>query len=398
MKSKEASLPSWRWRVRLSLLIVGLVTNTPACWSLLFGPPGPRERHYPSPELITPTNTIGFEELWHFELGGLEREKQTLLVADIDEDSAEELLLSTEEANRLQVIKDGQVAGEVQLQVPVRAWLDRSQVLEGTHLAKILSTGVNLSLVDLSTGEVVEALGHVDVAVVGVERVFFEDILGDTRDEFIVSRYVNDHGRWETAVFNSEGEELWRRNFRVLDILYTGDLDGDGQKEIVTSSWSIIDSQGNVKRIGQGDVDTEIFWAGDLEGDGTLELVAGLSPHRVERPMGVYRLDGRPVWSYMCEEVLYGAVGDIDGDGKKEIAIFDRHIPGTGFSARAVGSADYYLLLFDTSGRLLWNYTVHSTDLYPGGFADVNGDGRDELVFLQPAPRPRTLYVYGTVP
>jgi hypothetical protein len=81
-----------------------------------------------------------------------------------------------------------------------------------------------------------------------------------------------------------------------------------------------------------------------------------------------------------------------------ELAIFDAHYVTTGFSSRAVEDAERWIFLFDTDGNLLWNYTLYTRALYPGGFADVNGDGRDELVFFQPAPLPRRLYVYGIVP
>ena len=419
MKGKEASLPSRRWRVRLSLLVVGLMVNALAC--LCWGP----FQH--AKKLITPTNTIGFQELWSLEVGGHER--GTLLAADVDGDGAEELLMSTEEANQLLVIEEGQVTGEVHLQVPGRALmgspgfgkynsipgsallhctLGRAQVVEGTHLAKILSTGVNLSLVDLSTGEVVERLGHVDGEKLGEGYVTFGDVAGDEADEFIVARNLGTplwgtpgwpNRRYETIVFDAEGQELWRRETLAPAVLYSGDLDGDGRKEAVTPLWTTVDGQGNEARIGRRKRNTWIFWAGDVDGDGDVELVAGLDFESIAEPVGVYDVSGKRVWSYELEEMRYGAVGDVDGDGKKEIAAFDRHFRTSGVSARAAADADHWIFLFDANGELLWNWVAElSVDVYPGGFADVNGDGRDELAFFQYGPPPKTLYVYGIAP
>ncbi|MCD4737824.1 MAG: hypothetical protein K8R89_01005 [Anaerolineae bacterium] len=378
--------PSWR-----PLLIGGLLVSMLACrcW-------GPFQH---ARQLITPTNTIGFQELWRLEVGGHER--QTLLVADVDGDGAEELLLSTAEVNQLLVIEEGQITGEVQLQVPERAMWEHSEVLADTHLAKILSTGFTLSLVDLSTGSVVETLGQLDRKVVGDGAVSYGDILGDAQDEFMVTWYVGDpqghQQEWETAIFNAAGAELWRRNILVRRILYTGDLDADGEKESVTADWKILDSQGHAEEIGPGDHDSMLLWVGDLGGDGAVELVAGLHSGAMGDSVGVYTVNGKREWSYELEEPRFGAVGDIDGDGKQEIAAFDRHYSGWGISARAVASpAQSWIFLFDASGELLWNWMAElSVDVYPGGFADVNGDGWDELVFFQYGPSPKTLYVYG---
>lgn len=81
----------WIWS---SLLVMTLLGPCGACWGLTKGlyessgnTPGPRP--YPSQVLTTPTNTLGFQELWHFDLDGLEEGRERLLIADVDGDGAE---------------------------------------------------------------------------------------------------------------------------------------------------------------------------------------------------------------------------------------------------------------------------------------------------------------------
>jgi hypothetical protein len=399
----------WIWS---SLFVMILLGPCGACWGLtkhLYESSGttPGPRPYPSQGLTTPTNTLGFQELWHFELDGLEEDRESLLIADVDGDGAEELLLNTADRNRLQVLQDGRVVAEVQLQIPGRAWLGRSRALPGTSQAKILSSGVHLSRVDLVTGERRAALGQVQVS--DLESAFFADLTGDERDEFIISH--KEEGGWRTTVFDAEGEPLWHWPGSLVDLPwhwrdrmptlpYVGDLEGDGERELVTPSWSLVRGSGEVTPIAPQGPDTRIFWAGDADHDGKVELAAGLAPAPGygNQPFGLYDLAGAPRWTYTGSEVSGGVVGDVDGDGNMELAIFDAHYVTTGFSSRAVEDAERWIFLFDTDGNLLWNYTLFTRALYPGGFADVNGDGRDELVFFQPAPGPRRLYVYGIVP
>ena len=347
------------------------------------------EYRYPR-ELIRPTNAIGFAELWSVEV---ERrythlrtflEDSSLLALDLDGDGERELLVSTSDPNRLQVVKDGKAVGKLHLQVPGEAVLGLSEVVEGTPMAKITSTGMNISLVDLRTGEVVKAL-----AKQSGSRLFLEDITGDGEEELIV-RIGTEEGRVTTAL-DASGRELWRVSEAIHELKYVGDFDGDAEIELINVRWTVFDSKGEVSRIEAEDgIRSEIYYVGDLEGDGQLELAAGA---------GIYDLRGRKRWGYRlpltsthCALDKYAVVGDADGDGKKEIAFFSRD-PNFGSQA----SADHWIFLFDAQGKLLWNHKTHASLLYPGAFVDINGDGKDELIFFEQLySDPRVLYVYGS--
>ena len=353
------------------------------------------EYRYPE-ELIRPTNTLGFDELWSVEVERKPRgspanywEDSSLLALDLDGDGAGELLVTTSEANWLQVVKGGETAGKLHLEVPGEAILGLSEVVEGTPMARIVSTGMNMSLVDLRTGEVVKPLAKHDGS-----RLFLEDITGDGEEEVIVS--IGTRGEYVTVALDPSGRELWRVPEVIFELKYGGDFDDDGEIELITSGdtsgWTVIDSKGEVSRIEAQDGNrSKVYYVGDLDGDGELELAAGA---------GVYDLKGRKRWRYKLPEgswVLgtldkYAVVGDADGDGKKEIAFFSRD-PKFGSAV----SAQYWIFLFDAQGKLLWNYMVHCDRFYPAAFADVNSDGKDELMFFEDrGDKGKILRVYGS--
>jgi hypothetical protein len=358
------------------------------------------EYRYPR-ELIRPTNTIGFQELWSVEVekkpnyGAILLEDTSLLAVDLDGDGGKELLVTTSKANRLQVVKDGKTVGELHLQVPGEAVLGWSEVVEGTPMARIVSvspsrrwlaSGVDISLVDLRTGEVVKPL-----AQHSGNRLFLEDMTGDGEEELVVSIWT-DEG-WVTVALDSSGRELWRvPEQEIFELKYVGDFDGDGEIELITARWTVFDSKGQVSRIEPQDGNrSPIYYVGDLEGDGELELAAGAR---------VYDLKGRKRWGYTLLPTTGTAgaldkdavVGDADGDGKKEIAFFSRDAE---FGSMA--KADYWIFLFDAQGNLVWNHMVHCDTLYPAAFADVNGDGKDDLMFFEQLyGHPRILHVYGS--
>jgi len=371
----------------LALLLVWVVSLS-SC--ILF------EYRYPE-ELIKPTNTMGFHELWSLEVG---RENprwpsptqewlshRSLLAVDLDSDDAEELLVALNEANQLLIVKDGQVVNRLTLEVPGEAILDLSEVIQGTHIAKITSasgvdyaTGFYLSLIDLTTGK-----GNLLAS--GRHSLFTEDLDSDGEEE-VIEPVPGEKGY---RAVDSSGRELWRVPERIWAVIHVGDLDNDGRQELLTPDWTIIDCEdGSVTEI-KKEPENTIFYAGDIDGDGEVELVAGVS--ETGTTVGVYDLNGKKRWGYSFYDVGYGVVGDVNGDGKKGIAVFSRDPK----FRRSVPTADYWIFLFDAQGNLLWNYMVHCDELYPGAFADVNGDGKDELVFFEDRwVKGNVLHVYGS--
>jgi hypothetical protein len=129
-----------------------------------------------------------------------------------------------------------------------------------------------------------------------------------------------------------------------------GDVDSDDTPDIVLLSWSSLDgSYRGVMRAISGDGSVVHWTAGEREADGELF-----------RPLGI----------------ASAALGDVDGDGRAEIAV--TVCPAEGFESRS----SCHAALYDAEGQLRW---VNQDEvLYCGGnapaFADLDGDGSVELV------------------
>jgi subtilisin family serine protease len=132
--------------------------------------------------------------------------------------------------------------------------------------------------------------------------------------------------------------QLWHENFAAGDAIpAAGDFDGDGDDDIVSFSRG---REGNV-------------------------IVA--------RSTGTSFLGGTRVWHHqfaMNNEIP--AVGDFDGDSRTDIVTFTRGSEGDVFVALSTGSS------FTGTG-VKWHDEFAYRDEVPG-VGDVNGDGRDDLV------------------
>lgn len=409
------------------LLVVGLgvsifLCSLCPCWGPVYSLYKTSQNYTPgamyqySENLVKPTNEINFQELWSLEVG-YQQEFQipsggiahrSLLAADTDKNGRDEIFVEKYEANQILVIEDGQARDELTLQVPGRTFLGLSEVVKGTSLAKIVSSGMHVSLVDLTTGEVVQPLGYAKGNIAFGDRLLAADLTGDGQNELIVQKRPEGSQNRHIMVYEAQGHELWdievereAKGRTPINLMCLGDAEGNGCQDILLASWGwwlLIEPAGTgIRGIGSEDQQGAGFYAGDIDNNGEVELVAGLG--NPPSTLGVYDLEGRMKWGHRLGETEHGVVGDVDGDGDLEIAVFDRRPHWTGGSSRNVGGADYWIFLFDAQGNLLWNYMVNATELYPGGFADVNGDGKDELIFFEyQYGKPRILHAYGTVP
>lgn len=204
--------------------------------------------------------------------------------------------------------------------------------------------------------------------------------------------------------------------------LATGDLDGDGKKEIVVGLgpvegvegipggyFAVLDTGYTLKAWGRipwdayNSLNGETRPAcGDLDGDGKDEIVIGLGPGG-QGKVSVFRFEQNAVnhvkWletGWEDYNALNGeirpACPDLDGDGIAEVVVGLGRIEGA--SAAPDGM---YLVLNDVLGtnsapsgtpgsdvsgwgKIDWNdYNLINGELWPAK-ADTNGDGREEIV------------------
>ncbi len=183
---------------------------------------------------------------------------------------------------------------------------------------------------------------------------------------------------WVTAL-DLDGGTLWeRRGFPRISSMEVVDLDGDGEDEILLGVLHYIqcyDAKGSRRwNIGTsvGNTITSIKTA-DLDGDGLREIVVG-GDSTVYPNLYVLGGDGKIIWKIRAGayEVNAVAVGDINGDGRMEIA-----------AGTVAKHGNYYnpsrVYLYDCQGNMMWE------KILPRGtatieLADIDGDGKMEVL------------------
>ncbi len=191
-------------------------------------------------------------------------------------------------------------------------------------------------------------------------------------------------------VFDASGEVI-RNGFFAYEstqkedeAVLKQDIDFDGIKEILTAqngAISIFEENGELTLrffpYGEAYTGEVHFVVADLEGDGTLEIVTGAGegggPHvRIFNTGGKLLSDGFFAYEKNFRGGVNVAVGDVDGDGQKEI------ITGAG-----VGGGPH-VRMFRPDGRAVNAGFFAFDSTFRGGVhvvsGDLDGDGRDEIV------------------
>ncbi|OLF11577.1 N-acetylmuramoyl-L-alanine amidase [Actinophytocola xinjiangensis] len=172
--------------------------------------------------------------------------------------------------------------------------------------------------------------------------------------------------------------------------VFTGsstDFDGDGRDDIVTFTHGPLDDVYVALSSGAGFTGTTVKWhdrfalsgetplTGDFNGDGRDDIVTfthgSLTDVYVALSTGSSFGPGQKWHDFFALNGEVPAVGDVNGDGRDDIITFTRNNLADVYVALSTGTS------FGASQK--WHDFFGIAGEYPG-VADVNGDGRDDIV------------------
>jgi len=184
-----------------------------------------------------------------------------------------------------------------------------------------------------------------------------------------------------------------------------GDFDGDGKTEmLVTSPWGIgvLKASGstyaapvmasNGTRFGGwllNTADNRFGPIGDFNGDGRVEILV-TSPWGI----GIFQLSGGTFtvlmmaengtrfggWLLNTADNRFSPIGDVDGDGKQEILITSPW----GIGILKLSGATLTAPMMAPNGTRFGGWLLNTVDNHVVTSADLDGDGRDEIVISSP--------------
>lgn len=235
--------------------------------------------------------------------------------------------------------------------------------------------------------------------------IAFGDVDGDGIDEVVVTRRANGNGRYfilddgrsanhpHSTLF--AGGQNWGADAYASSCA-VGDIDGDGRAEIAIGRrsgtnhrFALLRYQNrSVSTIFEGGTDwgtsahtTDLAIARDAAGVG---LLAVARRHGSNARFFLYRFEAGTLRLVFSGGQDWGAdafatsiaLGDMDGDGRLELAVGRRASGNARFMIYRSLDAGYTNMRLLHSGGLDWGESANTTGLC---FGDVDGDGRDEL-------------------
>jgi hypothetical protein len=210
------------------------------------------------------------------------------------------------------------------------------------------------------------------------------DLDGDGDSEIIVALDVESGDTDGLYAIQGDGTFLWQRRYTSEGPMSVADFDQDGDVEIALCGYGpgltrvytfILDHQGQqIKRWRGGSTKGTVI--NDIDADGKPELI-----FCTEDSVNAVHIDGATLWSTDIRDQFgdIGAlsVGDIDSDGKSEVYV-NSYIEADGFAYSIVHAFNHQGRLLTEAGfpKIIMGYPRNSTPL----IGDIDGDGQKELV------------------
>lgn len=198
--------------------------------------------------------------------------------------------------------------------------------------------------------------------------------------------------------FSFETGILFPAGQGIYDIT-VGDVDGDGKVDLISANYDSntvsvlrnIGASGEIKFAAQQDYATGKGPAGvcvaDFDNDGKLDIAAVNSLDYSISVLKNTSLNGiigfAPKQNYIANEARSIALGDFDGDGKPDLAVYS-------YTSGLSASLGNVFKNTSTAGNIAFaaKYDYPSNNIpyaYNGKVADMDGDGKPDLVYTQKA-------------
>jgi len=110
--------------------------------------------------------------------------------------------------------------------------------------------------------------------------------------------------------------------------------------------------------------------AGDFDGDGDMDLASGAALRNRNLAVAAGRGDGTFMPSTQVIQAATAIAGDLNGDGDDELLVYQYFGPGT-----------EEMIIVDSPLGAYRAYTIDAYSGTPLALSDLNGDGRDDIVF-----------------
>ena len=242
-----------------------------------------------------------------------------------------------------------------------------------------------------------------------INSVAVGDVDGDGQKEIVTGGTFNDGVRnvaqliiWDSSGLTAKKLTTWYwTDDTVINSLSIGDVDGDGHIEIVTGGYFNDDSRKVAQLIVWDSSSlvakkiTSWYWTGDtvinsvavsdVDSDGQVEIVTGgffndgihNNAQLIVWTGSDLSVDRLTCWCWTDNTVINSvAVGDVDGDGQKEIVTGGTFNDGTRIVAQLVVWTGVSL----TVDRLTSWYWTGNTVINSVAIGDVDNDGQTEIV------------------